>query len=93
MLLGGSQRAGWIALLALVSVLGLQVLEAGHHHAPEDNVARCQLCSNPTGLAITAKAAPLPPLVSSKPIFTTATPLLLCTARASYSSRAPPYFS
>ena len=47
-----SQRAARVlAAVALLFVLGLQVQEASHSHAPDDAVAQCVLCKSGPGAA------------------------------------------
>lgn len=88
-----SGRARFIALLALLFVLGLQSLEVSHSHAHQDGAVECLACKSSSTGAVSV--APMPPIdewrVDALPVEDPAAPL--AAHFSFYESRGPPHIS
>jgi hypothetical protein len=80
-----------LAAVALLFVLGLQVQEASHSHAPDDAVAQCVLCKSGPGAAAVNLGGPLPPFEArpGRPAPASVTPALTAE-KFPFDARGPP---
>ena len=88
-----SGRARYLALLALLFVLGLQSVEVGHSHVDHDGTVECLACkSSSVGVTAVATATVTDAIVVAVPPVagTSAVPV---SAFSLYDSRGPPQLS
>jgi hypothetical protein len=86
-------RARFLALLALLLVLGLQSLEVSHSHADHDATVECLSCkSSSAGMASVTPALAIGECGALAPLVEE-TSAVRAVAFSLYDSRAPPHFS
>ncbi|MCB1675916.1 MAG: hypothetical protein KDI01_06470 [Halioglobus sp.] len=83
--------ARWLALLAVLCAVSLQVAEAAHHHGTGESTAHCLLCKGAGDTVAVAAAPGLPPVVA--PARATVACTRASASRAHFSprlTRGPP---
>ena len=87
-----STSARFLAVLALVFLLGAQVLEASHNHSPSDSVTTsCVLSHSGIGAALPATIPTTPAIVAaSVPLLSLRTQAKINAVSSAYLPRGPP---